>query len=93
MCRGGFSGEGAKGAAPLFCIKKNWINRLSGGNGAISSNALLLLFIRKDISLDNNAVIDDYAKRNQRGITFISPLQWYISSYSRRMYELQRMTL
>ena len=31
-------------------------------------NALLLLFAHKDLSLDFDAVIDDYAKRN--------PLQW-----------------
>ena len=37
-------------------------------------NALLLLFIRKDIALNYNAIIDDYAKRNQRGMTFINPL-------------------
>jgi len=38
-------------------------------------NALLLLFIHKDIALDYYAIIDDYAKRNQRRMTFINPLQ------------------
>ena len=38
-------------------------------------NALLLLFIHKDIALDYGAIIDDYAKRNQRTMTFINPLQ------------------
>ena len=38
-------------------------------------NALLLLFIHKDIALDYDAIIDDYAKRNQRRMTFINPLQ------------------
>ena len=39
-------------------------------------NALLLLFIRKDLALEYDAIIDDYAKRNQRRITFIIPPQW-----------------
>ena len=38
-------------------------------------NALLLLFIHKDIALDYAAIIDDYAKRNQRRMTFVNPLQ------------------
>ena len=38
-------------------------------------NALLLLFIHKDKALDYDAIIDDYAKRNQRRMTFINPLQ------------------
>jgi len=38
-------------------------------------NALLLLFIHKDIPLNYNAVVDEYAKRNQRRMTFINPLQ------------------
>ena len=38
-------------------------------------NALLLLFIHKDLALDYDAVTDDYAKRNQRRMTFIIPLQ------------------
>ena len=39
-------------------------------------NTLLLLFVHKDIALDYDAIIDDYAKRNQRRMTFINPLQW-----------------
>ena len=38
-------------------------------------NALLLLFIHKDVALDYDATIDDYAKCNQRRMTFINPLQ------------------
>ena len=38
-------------------------------------NALLLLFIHKDIALDYAAIIDDYAKRNQRRMTFVNPLR------------------
>ena len=38
-------------------------------------NALLLLFIHKDIALDYDAIIDDDAKGNQRRMTFINPLQ------------------
>jgi len=38
-------------------------------------NALFLLFIHKDIALDCDASIDDYAKRNQRRMAFINPLQ------------------
>ena len=38
-------------------------------------DTLLLLFIHKDIALDYDAIIDDYAKRNQRRMTFINPLQ------------------
>ena len=38
-------------------------------------NTLLLFFIHKDIALDYDAVIEDYAKRNQRRMTFIIPLQ------------------
>ena len=38
-------------------------------------NTLLLLFIHKDIALDYDVIIDDYAKRNQRRMTFINPLQ------------------
>ena len=38
-------------------------------------NTLLLLFIHKDIALDYDAIIDDYAKRNQTRTTFIIPLQ------------------
>ena len=39
-------------------------------------NALSLLFIHKDVALDYDAIIDDYAKRNKRRMTFINPLQW-----------------
>ena len=46
-------------------------------------NALLLLFIHKEIS--EIAVVDEYAKRNQRRMTFFNPLQWFISSI--RMYK------
>ena len=36
----------------------------------------LLLFIHKDIALDYDAITDDYAKLNQRRMTFIvNPLQ------------------
>ena len=35
-------------------------------------NALLLHFIHKGIALDYNAIIDDYAKRNQRRMPSIS---------------------
>ena len=38
-------------------------------------NALSLLFIHKDVALDYDAIIDDYAKRNKRRITFINPMQ------------------
>ena len=38
-------------------------------------NVLLLLFIHKDVALDYYAIIDDYAKRNQRRMTFINLLQ------------------
>ena len=39
-------------------------------------NALSLLFIQMDVALDYDAIIDDYAKRNKRRMTFINPLQW-----------------
>ena len=42
-------------------------------------NVLLLLFIHKDIPLNYNAVVDEYAKRDQRRMTFTNPLQWFIS--------------
>ena len=35
-------------------------------------NALLLHFIYKGITLDYNAIIDDFAKRNQKRMSFIS---------------------
>ena len=38
-------------------------------------NALSLLFIHKDVALDYNVIIDDYAKRNKRRMKFINPLQ------------------
>ena len=38
-------------------------------------DALLLLFIHKDIALDYAAIVDDYTKRNQRRMTFVNPLQ------------------
>ena len=38
-------------------------------------NAQLLLFIHKVITLDYVAIVDDYAKRNQRRMTFVIPLQ------------------
>ena len=38
-------------------------------------NALLLLFIHKDIALDYAAIVNDCAKRNQRRMTFLNPLQ------------------
>lgn len=43
-------------------------------------NALLLPFIiiRKNISLDYNIVVDQYAKRNQRRMTFINPLRRFV---------------
>ena len=37
-------------------------------------NALPLLFIHKDIPLNYNSVVDEYAKRYQRRMTFINPL-------------------
>ena len=44
-------------------------------------NALLLLFIHKDIPLDYAAIVDDYAKRsNKRRMTFVNPLQWLLAS-------------
>ena len=46
-------------------------------------NALLLLFIHKDIPLDYAAIVDDYAKRsNQRRMTFVNPLQRLLASSS-----------
>ena len=39
-------------------------------------NALSLLFIHKDVALDYDAIIDDYAKGNKRRMTFINPLEW-----------------
>jgi len=38
-------------------------------------NALLLLFVYKDIALDYDAIIDDDAKRKLRRMTFINPMQ------------------
>ena len=38
-------------------------------------NALLLLFVHKDIPLEYGAIVDDYAKCNQRRMTFINPMQ------------------
>ena len=38
-------------------------------------NALSLLFIHNDVALNYDAIIDDYAKRNKRSMTFINPLQ------------------
>ena len=41
-----------------------------------AENALLLPFVHKDvIALDYGAIVDDYAKRNQRRITLINLLQ------------------
>jgi len=40
----------------------------------VKSGFLLLLFIHKDIALDYDAIIDNYAKRDQKRITFINPL-------------------
>ncbi|XP_074616685.1 uncharacterized protein LOC141876081 [Acropora palmata] len=41
-------------------------------------NAVLLPFVHKDIALDYAAaIVDDYAKRNQRRITFVNPLQCF----------------
>ena len=37
-------------------------------------NALLLLFIHKDISLDYSAIVNIFASRNQRRMHFINPL-------------------
>ena len=39
-------------------------------------NALLLLFVHKDIALDYDVVIDDDAKCNQRRMAFTNPLLW-----------------
>ena len=39
-------------------------------------NALSLLFIYKDVALDYDVIIDDYAKRNKRRMTFINLMQW-----------------
>ena len=41
-------------------------------------NALLLLFIHKDIALDYAPIVDDNAKRDQRRMTFVNPLQWLL---------------
>ena len=64
-------GEGPKGPRPPFCLGfffKQWLlNR--------AENALLLPFVHKDIAFDYGAIVDDYAKRNQRRITLINPLQ------------------
>ena len=37
-------------------------------------NALLLLFIHKDISLDYSAIVNIFASRNKRRMHFINPL-------------------
>lgn len=37
-------------------------------------NALLLLFIHKDIPLEYSAVVDMFASRNPRRMTFLNPL-------------------
>ncbi|XP_020616344.1 52 kDa repressor of the inhibitor of the protein kinase-like [Orbicella faveolata] len=55
-----------------LCFVKN-VCRSTMGEERL--NALLLLFIRKDTPLNYNAVVDEYAKRNQRRMTFINPLQ------------------
>jgi len=71
------------GVAPVTSatVKRNNSSRRFAKSGFRSImredrlNTLLLLFIHKDIALDYDAIIDDYAKRNQRRMTFINPLQ------------------
>ena len=38
-------------------------------------NALLLLFIHKDIGLDYNAIVDIFARRNHRRMALLNPLE------------------
>ena len=38
-------------------------------------NALLLLFVHKDIPLEYGAIVDDYARSDQRRMSFINPMQ------------------
>ena len=37
-------------------------------------NALMLLYIHKDIALDYDAVIDIFARKNPRKMLFLNPL-------------------
>ena len=56
-----------------LCYVKN-VYRSTMGEDRL--NALLLLYIHKDITLDYAAVINIYARKNPRKITFINPLKW-----------------
>ena len=38
-------------------------------------NALLLLFVQKDIPIDYDEIIDEFARREPRRMTFLNPLQ------------------
>lgn len=38
-------------------------------------NALLLLFIHKDIDLDYDAIVDIFARRNSRRMLLLNPLE------------------
>ena len=38
-------------------------------------NALMLLYVHKDIAIDHGAIVDAFARREPRRMTFINPLQ------------------
>ena len=41
-------------------------------------NALMLLYIHKDLSLNYDQIIDDFARRNPRKMLLVNPLGWRI---------------
>jgi len=65
------SATGERNNSSLHFVKSGFTNIMREDR----LNTLLLLFIHKDIALDYDAFIDDYAKRNQRRMTFINPLR------------------
>jgi hypothetical protein len=49
-------------------------NGMRSTMGEDQLNALLLLYVHRDIKLDYNKTIDDYARRNPRKIILMNPV-------------------
>ena len=59
-----------RGNSSLRYVKNVYRNTM----GEDRLNALLLLYVHKDIPLDYNAIVDEYARREPRKMNFINPL-------------------
>ena len=54
-------------------------------------NALILLYIHKDLSLNYDQIINDFARRNPSKMLLVNPLGWRILIYLANVLSLKRI--